>query len=55
MDATWVLREKMNWPSYNSPYFEAVWYRTGWKDKFDQWGSFFHHETTTRAMLFKRD
>jgi len=54
-DMTNVLRSQLYWPSYNVPYFPAVYQLSGQADMADAYGSFYSYDETPRARIFSRD
>ncbi|KAJ8883119.1 hypothetical protein PR048_014959 [Dryococelus australis] len=54
-DKTDVLRQQSYWPSYNSPYFPAVFNLSGLPALVNKYGDWYSYERTPRALIFRRD
>lgn len=54
-DLTDVLDKKTFWPSYNSPYFQDVFNKSGNYDLMLKLGDWFSYDRTPRALIFARD
>eukprot|EP00092_Neocalanus_flemingeri_P009860 GFUD01010629.1.p1 GENE.GFUD01010629.1~~GFUD01010629.1.p1 ORF type:complete len:562 (-),score=106.79 GFUD01010629.1:392-2077(-) len=54
-DLTSVLSKKTFWPSYNSPYFQDVFNKSGNYDLMLKLGDWFSYDRTPRALIFARD
>lgn len=54
-DMTAVLRSQSYWSSFNIPYFPTIFNLSGQADMMNSYGSFFSHEETPRARIFRRD
>ena len=55
-DMTSVLRSQLYWPSYNVPYFPAVFKLSGQADMVNTaYGSLYSYDRSPRARIFRRD
>ncbi|CAG2178118.1 unnamed protein product [Oppiella nova] len=54
-DVTPVLRAQGYWASYNVPYFPDIYQMSGTADMFRKFGPFYSHNSTARALIFRRD
>ncbi|XP_065892307.1 putative phospholipase B-like 2 isoform X2 [Dysidea avara] len=54
-DVTDVLKSQGYWASYNIPYFDDIFEKSGFAKLADQFGSFFTHAGSPRAKIFARD
>eukprot|EP00743_Colponemidia_sp_Colp-15_P012461 GILK01014202.1.p1 GENE.GILK01014202.1~~GILK01014202.1.p1 ORF type:complete len:721 (+),score=77.12 GILK01014202.1:248-2164(+) len=53
-DETEVLRQNGYWASYNIPYFKDIFELSGYAAKRQQYGTFFDHDLTPRAEIFRQ-
>nr|XP_054749532.1 putative phospholipase B-like 2 isoform X2 [Lytechinus pictus] len=54
-DMTYYLREHSYWPSYNIPFFEDIYDKSGWPANKRRYGNWFSYNKTARANIFRRN
>ncbi|XP_060063840.1 putative phospholipase B-like 2 [Ylistrum balloti] len=54
-DMTSLLTKQAYWPSYNVPYFDEVFNRSGMPAMVEKFGDWFTWDKTPRALIFGRD
>ena len=57
-DMTSVLRSQLYWPSYNVPYFSAIFQLSGQADMMitdEEYASIYSYDQCPRARIFRRD
>ena len=54
-DQTKALRRDTYWGSYNRAFYPEIQELTGQNDKVKQFGDWFTHDKTPRALIYKRD
>jgi len=54
-DMTDLLRTQTFWSSFNIPYFEDIYNKSGYPAYVEKFGNFFSHDKCARGVIFKRD
>ncbi|XP_003386071.2 PREDICTED: putative phospholipase B-like 2 [Amphimedon queenslandica] len=54
-DQTKVLQSTSYWASYNVPYYTEIFNLSGYPGALKQYGNFFSHDKTARALIFARN
>ncbi|XP_071504037.1 putative phospholipase B-like 2 [Diadema antillarum] len=54
-DMTYFLREHSYWPSYNTPFFQDIYDKSGWPALKKKYGDWFSYNKTARANIFRRN
>ncbi|XP_071540745.1 putative phospholipase B-like 2 [Panulirus ornatus] len=54
-DQSHILRKQSYWPSYNVPFYPAIFNLSGAPEMVKQYGDWFTYDKTPRALIFRRD